>query len=40
MWSPPGLKKFFRALSACIAFSLGRKNIELPVETIAQIVIT
>ena len=37
MWSPPVLKKFLRALSACNAFSFGLKKIALPFESIATI---
>jgi hypothetical protein len=38
IWSPPGLKKFLLALSACSAFSFGLKNIELPTDNIEHIV--
>lgn len=40
MWSPPGLKKFLRELSAWRAFSFGRKNIALPLESMAMMVNT
>jgi hypothetical protein len=38
MWSPPGLKNVFLALSAWSAFSLGLKNMELPTDSMEQTV--
>lgn len=37
-WSPPGLWKFFLALSAWIALSLGRKKMALFADSMAAIV--